>query len=147
MIENEILVEKRIKDLDELKEYSKILSQKILNKVVILTGDLGAGKTTLCNLLCTHLGVHSGLSSPTFSVINEYSTEDATIYHMDWYRIETLEDLMNIGIEEYLYSGHTCLIEWPQVGADLLPDGYIHIDIKALADESRVVKIVSAYAT
>ncbi len=140
-MKTENVIEKSIKNINALAEFATEFAGDISGRVVVLTGDLGAGKTTFCNLLCSSLGVKSGLSSPTFSVINEYEAEHGKIFHMDWYRIENVEDLMNIGIEEYLYSGNTCLIEWPEVGASLLPDQYIHIHIVAEADESRTIHV------
>lgn len=104
----------------EVANYLAGLSQQF--HTITFTGDLGAGKTTLVQQLVRQLGSVDAASSPTFSLVNEYLTADGrSIYHSDWYRVQSLEELLDAGIEEYLYrNGHLFLIEWPGVGLPLL---------------------------
>ena len=113
-----------------LKEYSEY-------RVFTFEGDLGAGKTSFIKALCKELRIVDDVSSPTFSLVNEYETEEARIaYHMDLYRIEDEEELLNIGLEDYLDSGNYCFIEWPTI-AEALYDNRIHISIEILDDDFR----------
>jgi len=123
-----------IADLEALKGVVEGVLPDILKaKIVTLEGDLGAGKTTLVKEVCRQLGIDDLVSSPTFSLINEYvhPTDDIKVFHMDLYRIEDEEELHNIGFEEYLYAGHLVFIEWPQIASSVLPERTlgIHIDI------------------
>jgi tRNA threonylcarbamoyladenosine biosynthesis protein TsaE len=88
--------------------------------IVLFKGDLGAGKTTLIKMICSNKGVQGEMSSPTFSIVNEYSGADDALYHFDLYRIENHEELLDIGFEDYLDSGRICLIEWPSVAENIL---------------------------
>ncbi len=103
-------------------------------------GDLGAGKTTLIKECCRLLGVEDTISSPTFSLINEYRS-DKPIYHIDLYRIETVQEAIDIGIEEYLFSGHICFIEWPQIIESILPDELIICKLENLDNFTRKLEI------
>lgn len=109
-------------------------------KITFLYGDLGAGKTTFVKRLCRHLGCNEEASSPTYSLINEYVMADDSLYHIDLYRLEDEDQAIDIGIEDYLYSGHRCMIEWPQV-IERLVDQHVTIRITTLDDESRSVEI------
>ncbi|MEO6133171.1 MAG: tRNA (adenosine(37)-N6)-threonylcarbamoyltransferase complex ATPase subunit type 1 TsaE [Saprospiraceae bacterium] len=123
---------KIINTLNELPEIADILLSKIKEGylVILFHGELGAGKTTLVQLLCKSLGVDELVSSPTFSIIQEYSsTVMGTIIHMDLYRIEKPQELEQIGFAEYLDSGQLCLIEWPEAGSDYFVMPHIRIDI------------------
>lgn len=105
-------------------------------------GQLGAGKTTFIHALCDLLQVEDTVSSPTFSLINEYrSSTGNTIYHMDWYRLKDEEEAMQAGIEDSLYSGHLCLIEWPEKAAGLLPDDTVHIYLETTGLNTRRLTI------
>lgn len=134
-------MEFKVKNIEELGQVADQILSASSSNIYTFVGDLGAGKTTLIKALCSRLGVDSMISSPTFSVINEYDAGDKTIYHMDWYRLETLDQLMNIGIEEYLSSDNICFIEWPQVGEALFDEDIvnIHIFIDDLGD--RIIKV------
>ena len=106
-------------------------------KVFAIAGNMGAGKTTFIKALCEQLGVKDVVSSPTFSIVNEYSAGDEIIYHFDFYRIKNLQEAYDIGYEEYFYSGNICLLEWPERVAELLPESYVKVEITALSPEKR----------
>jgi tRNA threonylcarbamoyladenosine biosynthesis protein TsaE len=100
-------------------------------------GEMGAGKTTFIHALCEVLGVTSAIGSPTYSIINEYeSTSAGTIYHLDLYRLRGEEEAMQAGVEDVLYSGKLCLVEWPEKAEGLLPEDSLHLQLELL-DESR----------
>ncbi len=107
-------------------------------KILIFEGQLGAGKTTLIKELCKFKGVTDNTSSPTFAIINEYlDGADQPVYHFDFFRIRDEEEAMNIGCEEYFYSGHLCLVEWPSKVTRLIPSPHISILIDVTGEESR----------
>jgi tRNA threonylcarbamoyladenosine biosynthesis protein TsaE len=111
-------------------------------KIWLLMGRMGAGKTTFSKSLCSELKVIDVVQSPTFSLVNEYETElGATVYHFDFYRIKAVEEALNIGVEEYFYSGNQCLIEWPQNISELIPEKYLKIEIEVEPNESRIIKL------
>jgi tRNA threonylcarbamoyladenosine biosynthesis protein TsaE len=111
-------------------------------KIWLLMGRMGAGKTTFSKALCAELGVRDMVQSPTFSLVNEYETEKGeTIYHFDFYRVTQAEEALNIGVEEYFYSGNLCLIEWPENISELIPEEYLKIEIEVQGDESRMIKL------
>lgn len=113
-------------------------------KIFLLRGDLGAGKTTLTQRLCTELGITEPVSSPTFSLINEYQSPTwGTIYHMDLYRLDKQVDLVQIGLEEYLESGNICLIEWPDLARDYFTMRHVAITIRTEPDNIRIFNITS----
>ena len=129
-----------IEYLDDLPEVvNEILPILQKAKITTLTGDLGAGKTTLVKEVCKQLGINDLVSSPTFSIINEYQdlNGDMKVYHMDLYRIIDEEELINIGFEDYLYSGELVFIEWPQIAEQLLPSETIGIHIKIFDNSLR----------
>ena len=110
--------------------------------IVLLIGDLGAGKTSLVKAMLGKLNTQDTTSSPSFSLINEYRIENGkTVYHIDLYRLEDVNEVFNLGIEEYLYSGNYCFIEWPQIIIDYIDSPYhtIHIDI--LENNSRKITL------
>ncbi len=100
---------------------------------------MGAGKTTLIKSLCDSLGVHEPVTSPTFSIVNEYQGEGTKIYHFDFYRVKTQAEALDLGYEEYFYSGNYCFIEWPEKIPDLLPEHYIRVDVQVLDDNERLL--------
>ena len=112
--------------------------------VFAFNGDMGAGKTTFIRALVQALGVDAEeANSPSFSLVNEYRS-DATaelIYHFDLYRLESLDEALEIGVEDYFDSGAVCLIEWPERVADILPDDTVRVDISEDADGSRLLKV------
>ena len=112
--------------------------------VLTFEGEMGAGKTTFINALCRELGVESDLTgSPSFAIANEYRSDTTAelIYHFDLYRLESLEEAMDIGMEDYLDCGALCLIEWPGLIDDILPDDTIRCHIKVNADGSRTLSV------
>jgi len=103
-------------------------------------GELGAGKTTLIKNICTFLGVKEAVSSPTFSLVNEYVYhKDQVIYHFDFYRIESEEEAYDIGFEDYLLNGNLCLIEWPEKIESLLPENRVEIKIEAQQTKTKFI--------
>jgi tRNA threonylcarbamoyladenosine biosynthesis protein TsaE len=129
--------------LDDLKALSRqVIEFGKEYKIWLLMGRMGAGKTTFSKALCAELGVIDMVQSPTFSLVNEYETERGeTIYHFDFYRVTQAEEALNIGVEEYFYSGNLCLIEWPENISELIPDEYLKIEIEVQGDESRIIKL------
>ena len=105
-------------------------------------GKMGAGKTTFIKALCEALGVTDVVNSPTFSIVNEYRAEPSgeLVYHFDFYRIAKIEEVYDMGYEDYFYSGAVCLIEWPELVEDLLPGDAVRVDVEELPDGSRVLR-------
>jgi len=91
---------------------------------------MGAGKTTLIKEFCTHLGIEDEVSSPTFSLVNEYESSLGPVYHFDLYRIQSEEELYDIGYEDYFFSGYLCLVEWPEMASGIIPKNHILIKIR-----------------
>ena len=108
-------------------------------KLFIFEGDMGAGKTTFIKEICLALGVTDLVSSPTFSIVNEYLSDQGSLYHFDFYRIKNLQEAYDIGYEDYFYSGSICLIEWPEKVAELLPPAYIKVSISITGNMSREI--------
>ena len=102
-------------------------------------GKMGAGKTTFVKAICEELGVEDVITSPTFAIINEYEG-DETIYHFDFYLIKKLEEVYDMGYEDYFYSGALCFIEWPELIEEILPDDAVRVSITEQQDGSRLVK-------
>lgn len=131
---------------DALNDLPKVASSIVdfagEEKIWVLVGEMGAGKTTLTKALGKALGILDLVQSPTFSIVNEYLTDkDETIYHFDFYRLEHPEEAMAIGIEEYFYSGDLCILEWPQKIGGLIPDKFLKIEIENLGGEQRHYKL------
>lgn len=120
------------------------VSHQILEKfpderIFLFYGHMGAGKTTLVNALCAILGVQDSTSSPTFSIVNEYAATPGPLYHFDFYRIKDENEALDLGYEEYFYSGNYCFVEWPEKIANLLPSNYLKINIEAIDNQSRSI--------
>jgi tRNA threonylcarbamoyladenosine biosynthesis protein TsaE len=128
-----------------LSDLSAVASQIITfagnEKVFLFNGDMGAGKTTFIKSLCEALGVKEAVTSPTFAIVNEYRATDVKIFHFDFYRLKTQTEALDMGAEEYFYSGNYCFIEWPEKIPDMLPLHYISVNIKALNDDSREISV------
>ena len=117
------------------------LLQATANKIWLVDGEMGAGKTTLIKVVCEALGVKEVMSSPTFSIVNEYTTQNRqTIYHFDFYRLKEDTEAMDIGVEEYLDSGNYCFLEWSEKIASLLPADSFKIKIKEHTPTTRLIE-------
>ncbi|WP_130828515.1 tRNA (adenosine(37)-N6)-threonylcarbamoyltransferase complex ATPase subunit type 1 TsaE [Prevotella rectalis] len=134
-------MEIQIKSLDTIQEAAKTFIENIgKNKVFAFYGKMGAGKTTFIKAVCETLGVTDVITSPTFAIVNEYTDgEDNPIYHFDFYRIKKLEEVYDMGYEDYFYSGNLCLLEWPELIEELLPENAIKVRIEEQKGGSRVV--------
>ncbi len=124
--------------LDELNEVAEKIIASNPEKVIVFNGEMGVGKTTLIKQLCQILGFKGATSSPTFSLVNEYSLIDnQSIYHFDVYRLKTEKEALDMGIDEYLYSGNWCFIEWAEKIPNLIPKENSIITIELLVDGKR----------
>ncbi len=116
---------------NELYTVAKEILKKFDSRIFLLFGDMGVGKTAFVKMFCKQLEVIDIVSSPTFSIVNQYSNlNDEVIYHFDFYRTEKKDEIFDIGYEEYLFSSSYCFIEWPEKIKDLLPNNYVKIDMK-----------------
>ena len=128
--------------LSEAPIIAKEIIQNSTSKIILFYGDMGVGKTTLIKEICKILGTEDLISSPTFSIVNEYITSnDETIFHFDFYRIDNEEEAYNIGVEDYFDSNHWCLIEWPSVVENLLPLENVNVYLTVLEDGQRNIQI------
>ncbi|MBL0356061.1 MAG: tRNA (adenosine(37)-N6)-threonylcarbamoyltransferase complex ATPase subunit type 1 TsaE [Chitinophagaceae bacterium] len=124
------------------KAANQLLSLTDKNRVIAFHGEMGAGKTTIIHALCKVLGVKDAISSPTFSIINQYQTEKAaTIYHIDLYRLKDEEEAIQTGVEDCLYSGSWCFVEWPEKAAAIFPETTLHVYITPLNNHTRKLTI------
>lgn len=106
--------------------------------VVAFYGGMGAGKTTFIKAVCRHLGVMDAITSPTFAIVNEYADgDDRPIYHFDFYRIKKVSEVVDISFDEYVYSGNLCLMEWPELIEELLPENTVRVKIEETDDGER----------
>ena len=129
--------------LDEIKSAADYLDKNIQSSVICFSGPMGAGKTTLISALCSKWNVKDQVSSPTFSIVNEYQTyAKDLLFHFDFYRLNSVEEALDIGVEEYLDSGNICLIEWGERIKSLLPDNIYTIEIELNEDNFRTLKII-----
>ncbi|MCZ4243133.1 tRNA (adenosine(37)-N6)-threonylcarbamoyltransferase complex ATPase subunit type 1 TsaE [Pedobacter punctiformis] len=133
-----------VKSLADLPKVARQLLNFAGNqKTFIFEGDMGAGKTTFIKAFCEVLGVKEVVSSPTYSIVNEYEGADGPVYHFDFYRIKDIQEAYDLGYEEYFYGNGICLIEWPERVEELLTDHFIKIQI-AIIDESHRTIVFSS---
>ena len=142
-------MEIKIQDIDHIREAAREFVENIGEaRVFAFYGKMGAGKTTFVKAICEELGVDDVITSPTFAIINEYtaasqpsalSLQTSTIYHFDFYRIKKLEEVYDMGYEDYFYSGALCFIEWPELIEEILPDDAVRVSIIGQENGSRVV--------
>lgn len=124
--------------LDEINQVAQKIIAQNPPKIILFDGEMGVGKTTLIKMLCKILGVEEATSSPTFSLVNEYQTaKNQIVYHFDFYRLKTEMEALDMGIDEYLYSGNWCFIEWSEKIPNLIPAEHVVIKIKALPNGNR----------
>lgn len=135
-------MEIRINNISEINKAAKEFIANIGNNCVFaFYGKMGAGKTTFIKAVCEELEVTDIITSPTFAIVNEYHSEKTgNIYHFDFYRIKKLEEVYDMGYEDYFYSNSLCFIEWPELVEDLLPENVIKVTIEENEDGSRVIK-------
>lgn len=144
-------MEIKIQNIDTIRESAREFIQNIgEHKVFAFYGKMGAGKTTFVKAICEELGVEDVITSPTFAIVNEYSLTTApsslprlgeALYHFDFYRIKRIEEVYDMGYEDYFYSGALCFIEWPELIEDLLPGDAVRVNIDEQPDGSRRVMV------
>jgi len=128
-----------IKDIDGISEAARqFIDNMGDSKVFAFYGSMGAGKTTFIKAVCEQLGVKDVITSPTFAIVNEY---EGPIYHFDFYRIKRIEEVYDMGYEDYFYSGGVCFIEWPELIEELLPDDAVCVSITEQEDGSRLIEL------
>lgn len=130
--------------LQQLPEIAKEVINYSKHKVLLFYGEMGVGKTTLIKEIVKQLGVLDNVSSPTFSLVNEYcTTKNKKIFHFDFYRIENEEEALDMGIEEYFYSNNWCLVEWPNKVENLLPLKSVNITITQNSNQLRTIEVIN----
>ena len=141
-------MEIKINSLDSIREAARQFIDGIgQHRVFAFYGNMGAGKTTFVKAICEELGVDDVITSPTFAIINEYALDSdllpdvSSVYHFDFYRIKKLEEVYDMGYEDYFYSGALCFIEWPELIEELLPEDAVKVSIKENPDGSRTVEV------
>ena len=133
-------MEIKINSLDNIREAAKqFIAAMEDNTVFAFYGKMGAGKTTFIKAICEQLGVQDAVTSPTFAIVNEYASDMGPIYHFDFYRIKNQGEVMDLGFDEYAYSGNLCLMEWPELIEELLPEHTINVRIEETENGMRKV--------
>jgi len=128
--------------LEDLPHIASEIISSVTNKKLFFYGQMGVGKTTLIKEICNQLGVLDSISSPTFSLVNEYNTSNKSkVFHFDFYRIENEEEALDIGIEEYFDTSHWCFVEWPENIENLLPLDVVQIHLSILDVGQRTIQI------
>ena len=136
---------KRI-EIDSLSQLDMV-AEEVINElngrsVVLFRGGMGAGKTTLISRIAAALGSEDNVTSPTFAIVNQYEGEgDCRIYHFDFYRIDSIDEVFDLGYEEYFYSGDLCLVEWPEKIEPLIPEDVMEVRITVVDDKQRIFEI------
>lgn len=129
---------------DQLPGFAaRLLESFPLSRRFLFFGELGSGKTTFIKTLCAELGVTDAVTSPTYSIVNEYESPKGKVYHFDFYRLKDETEALDMGYEEYFYSGNYCLIEWPEKIANLWPPEFVKVDISVVnQNERRITAVV-----
>lgn len=136
------MIEISIPSLDKIADAAQeFVAQMGNRRVFAFHGGMGAGKTTFIKAICLHLGVKDAVTSPTFAIVNEYGSDIGPIYHFDFYRIKNLGEVMDLGFEDYAYSGNLCLMEWPELIKELLPEDTTNVHIAETENGMRIVSI------
>lgn len=142
-----ICIMERDYELQQLGEIAHLLLQfRESHRVWAFEGEMGAGKTTLIHAVCDQLGLEGSFGSPTFSIINEYRAAGSTIYHIDLYRCKNEDEAIRAGVEDALYSGNLCLVEWPSKAPGIFPEDTLRIMITVKGESHRAVSI-DGYST
>ncbi|MEO8772488.1 MAG: tRNA (adenosine(37)-N6)-threonylcarbamoyltransferase complex ATPase subunit type 1 TsaE [Ferruginibacter sp.] len=135
-----MVVDFKLEDIENAAQ--QFLAAIGLKKVIAFHGEMGAGKTTFIHAVCNELKVEDSISSPTFSIINEYSVPSgASIFHMDLYRLKDEEEAITAGVEDALYSGDLCFVEWPEKTRGIFPTDTVHCYLTSISDNERKLKI------
>ena len=137
------MIKLKIESIDTINETAQKFIDQIGDRTIFaFNGKMGAGKTTFIKAICEVMGVKETINSPTFSIVNEYEAADGSIiYHFDCYRINKIQEALDLGAEEYLYSGNLCFIEWSENIAPLLPDTLVNVDIHEIENKKREIII------
>lgn len=136
------MIEISIPSLDKIADAAQeFVAQMGNRRIFAFHGGMGAGKTTFIKAICQHLGVKDAVTSPTFAIVNEYGSDIGPIYHFDFYRIKNLGEVMDLGFEDYAYSGNLCLMEWPELIEELLPEDTTNVHITETENGMRIVSI------
>lgn len=133
----------KIDNIENIKNAAQqFINSMGTSRVFAFYGKMGAGKTTFIKAVCERMGIRDIITSPTFAIVNEYSDNESglTVYHFDFYRIKKIEEVYDMGYEEYFYSGNYCFIEWPELVEELLPADAVKVNIEEQPDGSRTVK-------
>lgn len=138
-MKNEAYLVQSLQELEQLAQ--KLLPQIQAFKHVAFEGEIGAGKTTFIKILCKLLGVKGATSSPTFSIINEYAATHTSVYHVDLYRLDSTDDVLNIGLTELFDDKNYCFIEWPDLALSLFPDKMLWIKIQLTEQQHRLFQV------
>ena len=134
----------KIKSTAELNNVAtELLAYAKGQKFFIFEAEMAAGKTTFIKAFCFSLCVTDVVSSPTFSIVNEYDSPTGPVYHFDFYRLKNLREAYDIGYEEYFYSDHYCLIEWPSKVEELLPESYVKVQITIMEQDERLFEFTT----
>lgn len=142
------MIESFAYSLNEIEQAAAFVIKHSKHPIVAFYGHMGAGKTTLIKSICQLSGVVDTVASPTFSLVNEYQTDTKqTIYHFDFYRIKDIQEVYDMGIDEYVYSGHLCLMEWPELIAEILAEiPHTQVRIEPLNEGNRQLTVTNSIA-
>ena len=128
---------KSLFNLSELDSVAKNLIDSLSTKIIRIDGIMGSGKTTLISSACKHLNIQDETSSPTFSIVNTYSSPKGPVYHFDFYRLKNSNEVYDFGLEDYLDSGHFCFLEWAEKITPHLPEDYDHFNLEVISNDLR----------